>query len=43
MSLLKQRATKLIKVSPDNYNSIKSRGIFGETFNDVISKMLRGS
>jgi len=41
--MIKPRATKHIKLTPENYNSIKQRGQFGETFNDVITKMLRGS
>lgn len=38
----KQTASKIIKVTLANYVQLKQRGQFGETFNDVITKMLRG-
>jgi predicted CopG family antitoxin len=32
---------KLIAVTPENYWQLKHRGLAGDSFNDVITKLLR--
>lgn len=37
---MKEKNLKLIVVSRDNYLELKKRGFAGDSFNDVISKLL---
>lgn len=37
---LKEKGLKLISVSDSNYFELKKRGLAGDSFNDVITKLL---
>ena len=34
--------TKLIRLQDRTYERLKKLGIFGETFNDIIERLMRG-